>query len=71
LQDEDNMSVASRGFDKHNGASPRTHRPSYWLNVVTVEELWAGKNLNRQVSFAKACVARNAVTSPAEVRCYK
>ena len=70
-QDEDNMSVASRGFDKHNGASPRTHRPSYWLNVVTVEELWAGKNLNRQVSFAKACVARNAVTSPAEVRCYK
>ena len=46
----------------------RVQPPSYWLSVVTVDSIFEGKNMNKQIGFAHACAQWNAVTFPTEAR---
>ena len=68
-QDWDAASVASSvACVEDMCKKSRVQPPSYWLSVVTVDSIFEGKNMNKQIGFAHACAQRNAVTFPTEAR---
>lgn len=65
--ESDNGSVGDHlSFLREDDRDARIKLPSYWHGVLAPEHVFAGKNLNKQVNFAMACVTRTMSSNAIE-----